>query len=92
DAWLKKLEQAELIAFDSETTSIDAQQAQLVGLSFAVKAGEAAYIPLAHSYMGVPQQLDRDAVLKALKPILEDPAKAKVGQHAKYDINVLANA
>lgn len=92
DAWLKKLEQAELIAFDSETTSIDAQQAQLVGLSFAVKAGEAAYVPLAHSYMGVPQQLDRDAVLKALKPILEDPAKAKVGQHAKYDINVLANA
>lgn len=92
DAWLKKLEQAELIAFDSETTSIDAQQAQLVGLSFAVKAGEAAYVPLAHSYMGVPQQLDRDAVLKALKPILEDPTKAKVGQHAKYDINVLANA
>ncbi|RRV25090.1 DNA polymerase I [Pseudomonas sp. o96-267] len=92
DAWLKKLEQAELIAFDSETTSVDAQQAQLVGLSFAVKAGEAAYIPLAHSYMGVPQQLDRDAVLKALQPILEDPAKAKVGQHAKYDINVLANA
>ncbi|TRO41614.1 DNA polymerase I [Pseudomonas sp. ALS1131] len=92
DAWLKKLEQAELIAFDSETTSVDAQQAQLVGLSFAVKAGEAAYVPLAHSYMGVPQQLDRDAVLKALKPILEDPTKAKVGQHAKYDINVLANA
>jgi DNA polymerase-1 len=92
DAWLKKLEQAELIAFDSETTSVDAQQAQLVGLSFAVKAGEAAYIPLAHSYMGVPQQLDRDKVLNALKPILEDPAKAKVGQHAKYDINVLANA
>jgi len=92
DAWLKKLERAELIAFDSETTSVDAQQAQLVGLSFAVKAGEAAYIPLAHSYMGVPQQLDRDAVLKSLKPILEDPAKAKVGQHAKYDINVLANA
>ncbi|RMH83276.1 DNA polymerase I [Pseudomonas sp. AOB-7] len=92
DAWLQKLEQAELIAFDSETTSVDAQQAQLVGLSFAVKAGEAAYIPLAHSYMGVPQQLDRDQVLNALKPILEDPAKAKVGQHAKYDINVLANA
>ncbi|HBZ93422.1 MAG TPA: DNA polymerase I [Pseudomonas sp.] len=92
DEWLKKLEQAELIAFDSETTSLDAQQAQLVGLSFAVKAGEAAYVPLAHSYMGVPQQLDRDAVLEALKPILEDPAKAKVGQHAKYDVNVLANA
>jgi DNA polymerase-1 len=91
DAWLEKLKQAELIAFDTETTGLDAQQAQLVGLSFAVKAGEAAYIPVAHSYMGVPTQLDRDAVLKALKPILEDPAKAKVGQHAKYDINILAN-
>ncbi|MDH1265757.1 DNA polymerase I [Pseudomonas sp. GD03944] len=92
DAWLAKLKAAELIAFDTETTSIDAQQAQLVGLSFAVKAGEAAYIPVAHSYMGVPAQLDRDAVLQALKPILEDPNKAKVGQHAKYDMNVLANA
>ena len=92
DAWLEKLNNAELIAFDSETTGLDAQQAQLVGLSFAVKAGEAAYIPLAHSYMGVPTQLDRDAVLTALKPILEDPGKAKVGQHAKYDINILANA
>ncbi|WP_374441298.1 DNA polymerase I [Pseudomonas panipatensis] len=92
DAWLKKLQAAELIAFDTETTSLDAQQAQVVGVSFAVKEGEAAYVPLAHSYMGVPAQLDRDAVLKALKPILEDPAKAKVGQHAKYDMNVLANA
>ena len=92
DRWLEKLEGAELIAFDSETTGLDAQQAQLVGLSFAVMAGEAAYIPLAHSYMGVPAQLDRDQVLAALKPILEDPRKAKVGQHAKYDINILANA
>ena len=92
DTLLEDLKQAELIAFDTETTSIDAQQAQLVGLSFAVKAGEAVYVPVAHSYMGVPQQLDRDAVLRALKPILEDPNKAKVGQHAKYDINVLANA
>ncbi|KSW24980.1 MULTISPECIES: DNA polymerase I [unclassified Pseudomonas] len=92
DAWLQKLQAAELIAFDTETTSIDAQQAQVVGVSFAVEPGEAAYVPLAHSYMGVPQQLDRDAVLKALKPLLEDPNKAKVGQHAKYDINVLANA
>ncbi|HEX5841449.1 MAG TPA: DNA polymerase I, partial [Pseudomonas sp.] len=92
DAWLNKLNNAELIAFDTETTGLDAQQAQLVGLSFAVKAGEAAYIPVAHSYMGVPTQLDRDAVLQALKPILEDPNKAKVGQHAKYDINILANA
>jgi len=92
DVWLEKLRQAELIAFDTETTGLDAQQAQLVGLSFAVKPGEAAYIPVAHSYMGVPTQLDRDAVLTALKPILEDPAKAKVGQHAKYDINILAHA
>ena len=92
DRWLEKLNKADLIAFDTETTSVDAQQAQLVGLSFAVKAGEAAYIPVAHSYMGVPTQLDRDAVLKSLKPILEDPKKAKVGQNAKYDINILANA
>ena len=92
DEWLEKLRNAELIAFDTETTGLDAQKAQLVGLSFAVKSGEAAYIPVAHSYMGVPTQLDRDAVLKALKPILEDPKKAKVGQHAKYDINILANA
>lgn len=92
DAWLKKLEAAELIAFDTETTSLDPQQAQVVGVSFAVKEGEAAYVPLAHSYMGVPAQLDRDAVLKALKPLLEDPKKRKIGQHAKYDMNVLANA
>ena len=89
--WLEKLQQAQLIAFDTETTSIDAQQAQIVGVSFAVSAGEAAYVPLTHSYMGVPTQLDRDTVLLALKPLLEDPHKAKLGQHAKYDINVLAN-
>ncbi|WP_137886070.1 DNA polymerase I [Pseudomonas sp. 2FE] len=91
EAWLDKLKQAELFAFDTETTGLDAQQAQLVGVSFAVTAHEAAYVPLTHSYMGVPAQLDRDTVLKALKPLLEDPRKAKVGQHAKYDINVLAN-
>ncbi|MBT8767408.1 DNA polymerase I [Metapseudomonas boanensis] len=92
DAWLKKLNDAPLFAFDTETTSLDAQQAQVVGVSFAVQAFDAAYVPLAHSYMGVPAQLDRDAVLTALKPLLEDPNKAKVGQHAKYDMNVLANA
>lgn len=91
DLWLKKLNDATLIAFDTETTGIDAQQAQLVGLSFAVQANEAAYIPLTHSYMGVPDQLDRDTVLRALKPILEDPNKLKVGQHAKFDMNILAN-
>ncbi|MBV7549205.1 DNA polymerase I [Pseudomonas sp. PDM26] len=91
DAWLEKLKNAKLFAFDTETTGIDAQQARLVGLSFAVQANEAAYIPLTHSYIGVPQQLDRDTVLRALKPILEDPNKLKVGQHAKFDMNILAN-
>ncbi|RMS14867.1 DNA polymerase I, partial [Pseudomonas coronafaciens pv. garcae] len=67
------------------------QRAQLVGLSFAIQTHKAAYIPLTHSYMGVPQQLDRDTVLKALKPLLEDPDKTKVGQHAKFAINLLAN-
>ena len=89
--WLEKLKNAKLIAFDTETTGIDAQQAQLVGLSFAVKAGEAAYIPLTHSYLGAPEQLDRDTVLLALKPLLEDPKLLKVGQHAKFDMNILAN-
>lgn len=89
--WLDKLSQAKLFAFDTETTGIDAQQAQLVGLSFAVKPDEAAYIPLTHSYMGVPEQLDRDTVLLALKPLLEDPTRLKVGQHAKFDMNILAN-
>ncbi len=91
DAWLQKLRQAPLFAFDTETTGLDAQQAQLVGLSFAVEPYEAAYVPLAHDYEGAPVQLDREAVLLALKPLLEDPAKAKVGQNAKYDINILAN-
>ncbi|OWL85647.1 DNA polymerase I [Halopseudomonas aestusnigri] len=91
DRWLDKLKNAELFAFDTETTSIDAQRAELVGVSLAVEANEAAYIPVAHSYMGVPDQLDRNAVLAALKPYLEDPTKAKVAQHAKYDINVLAH-
>lgn len=91
DVWLEKLKNAKLFAFDTETTGIDAQQAQLVGLSFAVQANEAAYIPLTHSYLDVPEQLDRDTVLRALKPILEDPNKLKVGQHAKFDMNILAN-
>ncbi len=91
EVWLEKLKQAPLFAFDTETTGLDAQKAQLVGVSFAVQPYEACYIPLTHSYMGVPEQLDRDTVLRALKPLLEDPDKAKVGQHAKYDINILAN-
>jgi DNA polymerase-1 len=91
DAWLEKLRQAPLFAFDTETTGLDAQRAQLVGISFAVEPHEAAYVPLMHDYEGAPAQLDREAVLLALKPLLEDPAKAKVGQNAKYDINILAN-
>ena len=88
--WLQRLSTAELFAFDTETTSVDAQQARLVGISFAVAEGEGAYVPLAHSYMGVPQQLDQDKVLAALRPLLEDPAIIKVCQNGKYDINVLA--
>ncbi len=91
DTWLARLREAPLIAFDTETTSLDAMQAEIVGVSFAVATGEAAYVPLAHDYPGAPVQLDRAAVLAALKPILEDPARPKLGQHAKYDINVLAN-
>ena len=91
DSWLKKLEGASLFAFVTQSNGTDAQRAQLVGLSFAIQTHEAAYIPLTHSYMGVPQQLDRDTVLKALKPLLEDPARTKVGQHAKFAINLLAN-
>ena len=89
DVWLERLKAAECFAFDTETTSIDAQKAQLVGVSFAIEVGKAAYVPLGHSYMGVPQQLDLEAVLAALKPLLEDPAKTKVCQHGKYDMNVL---
>ena len=88
--WLQRLSQAELFAFDTETTSVDAQQAQLVGISFAVAEGEAAYVPLAHSYMGVPPQLEQQFVLDALRPLLEDPTISKVCQNGKYDINVLA--
>ncbi|KPB93146.1 DNA polymerase I [Pseudomonas syringae group genomosp. 3] len=91
DAWLKKLQAAPLFAFVTQSNGTDAQRAQLVGLSFAIQPHEAAYIPLTHSYMGVPQQLDRDTVLKTLKPLLEAPNKIKVGQHAKFAINLLAN-
>ena len=88
--WLQRLSQAKLFAFDTETTSVDAQQARLVGISFAVAEGEAAYVPLAHSYMGVPEQLNEKKVLDALRPLLENPAISKVCQNGKYDINVLA--
>lgn len=89
--WLKRLSEAELFAFDTETTSLDYLQAEIVGVSFAVQAGEAAYVPLAHDYLGAPQQLSRDHVLTALKPLLENPKRLKVGHHLKYDAHVLAN-
>ena len=91
DDWLNKLTAADLFAFDTETTNLDYSVAEIVGVSFAVTEGEAAYIPLGHDYPGAPQQLPRAEVLQKLKPILEDPAQAKVGQNLKYDSNVLAN-
>jgi DNA polymerase-1 len=91
DAWVEKLRHAELIAFDTETTSIDAMLADIVGISLAVEPGKACYIPLGHDYPGAPKQLERDLVLAALKPIFEDPARPKLGQHAKYDINILSH-
>ena len=90
DAWLEKLEAADLLAVDTETTSLDYMQASIVGLSFSVREGEAAYLPLAHDYPGAPDQLDRDSVLSRLQPLLEDPHKHKVGQNLKYDMSVLA--
>ncbi|MDP1740330.1 DNA polymerase I [Polaromonas sp.] len=91
DTWLTKIEGAELVALDTETTSLDEMQAQIVGLSFSVEPGEAAYIPLTHDYPDAPAQLPRDEVLARLKPWLENPAKAKLGQHVKYDRHVFAN-
>ncbi|MEQ9060432.1 MAG: DNA polymerase I [Gammaproteobacteria bacterium] len=91
DEWLEALGSAELFAFDTETTSLDYMQARIVGVSFACSTGRAAYVPLAHDYVGAPAQLDRDTVLARLKPLLEDPARAKVGHNLKYDRNVLAN-
>lgn len=90
EAWIKRLEAAEIFALDTETTSLNYMEAELVGLSFSIQPGEAAYLPLAHDYVGVPDQLDRQQVLQRLKPLLESPEHAKVGQHIKYDMNVLA--
>ncbi|WP_372768391.1 DNA polymerase I [Pseudoalteromonas sp.] len=92
DSWISKLEKAELFAFDTETTSLDYMQADLVGMSFAVTEGEAAYLPLKHDYLGAPVQLDLDLVVSKLGPILADHNKAKVGQNLKYDKSVLARA
>lgn len=92
DEWVEKLSNAALFAFDTETTSLDYMQADLVGMSFSVEVGEAAYLPLAHDYMGAPQQLEKSLVFEKLGPLLADPNKAKVGQNLKYDKSVLARA
>lgn len=89
-SWLEKLNNAEVAAFDTETDSLDYMVANLIGLSFSVEEGEAAYVPVAHDYLDAPEQLDRDWVLEQLKPYLEDDNKAKVGQNLKYDASVLA--
>ena len=91
NAWLKKINKAELVAFDTETTSLDYMDAVVVGVSFAVAEGEACYVPVAHTYPGAPDQLDRTWVLDQLQPWLEDNSKAKVGHNLKYDAHVLAN-
>jgi len=91
DTWLAKLQAAELVAFDTETTSLDAMRAEIVGLSFSVTPGEACYIPLAHSYGDAPMQLPMNEVLAKLKPWFENPAIQKLGQHIKYDRHVMAN-
>jgi DNA polymerase-1 len=90
DKWLRKIRSADLVAVDTETTSLDYMSAEVVGISLAVTAGEAAYIPVAHDYPGAPDQLPRSEVLEKLKDFLEDPAAAKLGHHLKYDAHVLA--
>lgn len=91
DRWLKQLDQAKLFAFDTETTSLNYCLAEIVGVSFATEEGKAAYVPLAHDYPDVPEQLNRDKILNSIKPLLENPDKHKLGQNLKYDANVLAN-
>ncbi|AJY49489.1 DNA polymerase I [Halomonas sp. KO116] len=91
ERWLDRLQNAERFCFDLETTSLNYMDAEIVGVGLSLEAGEAAYIPLAHDYLDAPQQLDRKTVLAALKPLLEDPTKTKIGQNLKYDISVLAN-
>jgi DNA polymerase-1 len=89
-AWIERLGQCQLFAFDTETTNLDPMRAELVGLSFALEPGEAAYVPVAHDYAGAPQQLPPETVLEALKPLLCDESIGKIGQHIKYDMNVLS--
>ncbi|MDF1628543.1 MAG: DNA polymerase I [Alcanivoracaceae bacterium] len=89
--WIGALQKADVFAFDTETTSLNYMDAELVGVSFAIEAGVAAYVPVAHDYPGAPDQLDRDQVLALLKPLLESDQHRKIGQNLKYDMNVLAN-
>jgi DNA polymerase I len=91
ERWITALSNTDLFAFDTETTSLDYMKAEVVGVSFCIEPGVAAYIPLAHDYAGAPEQLDRERVLAALKPILENPERGKVGHHLKYDAHVLSN-
>ncbi|MGL6412149.1 DNA polymerase I [Aeromonas veronii] len=91
DGWLEQLKAAPLFAFDTETTSLDYMEARIVGVSFAVEPGKAAYVPFGHDYLGAPAQLSEAVVLGKLKPLLEDPTRLKVGQNLKYDRNVLLN-
>lgn len=91
DGWLAQLQAAPLFAFDTETTSLDYMEARVVGVSFAIEPGKAAYVPFGHDYLGAPTQLTEQQVLGKLKPLLEDPARLKVGQNLKYDRNVLQN-
>jgi DNA polymerase-1 len=91
ERWLERLRGAQIFAFDTETTSLDYMSADLVGVSFCVEPGVAAYVPLRHTYAGAPDQLDRARVLAALEPILADPGRPKLGHHLKYDAHVLLN-
>ena len=91
DEWLARLQAAPLFAFDTETTSLDYMEARVVGVSFAIEPGKAAYVPFGHDYLGAPVQLTEAVVLGKLKPLLEDPTRLKVGQNLKYDRNVLLN-
>ena len=91
EEWVNRLSSVSFFAIDTETTSIDYMSAQLVGVSFAVGVGEAAYLPLAHDYVGVPEQVDFDKAINALKPVLENESIAKVGQNLKYDLSILAS-
>ena len=91
DKWLTAISQSQLVAVDTETTSLNYMEAKLVGISFAIEVGKAAYIPLAHDYENAPEQLDKESILKQLKPLLENPNLKKVGQNLKYDMAIFAN-